>query len=67
MAGLDHLRRLIETAPGHLPAGGHLMLEIGWDQRPAVEALAETVAAYDRIGFRQDYGGHDRVAILRRR
>jgi release factor glutamine methyltransferase len=64
--GLDHLRRLIDQAPQHLGAGGYLMLELGSDQRRAVEDLARRVPGYDQVGFRKDYAGRDRVVCLRR-
>ncbi len=65
--GLEHLRGLVEQAPAYLARGGFLMLEIGADQRMSVEDLANAVQDYDRIEFRQDYAGRDRVAILQRR
>jgi release factor glutamine methyltransferase len=37
--GLDDLRHLATRAPAHLRAGGWLLLEHGWDQAPAVQAL----------------------------
>ena len=65
--GLVHLAHLIQAAPGHLAGGGWLVLEIGHDQRAAVQCLADGVGAYDPVVFGQDYGGRDRVARLRRR
>jgi release factor glutamine methyltransferase len=65
--GLDAVRVIIDGAGGHLTPGGHLLLEIGHDQRPAVEAIAGAAADYDGVEFGRDYSGHDRVAILRRK
>ena len=37
--GLDFYRRIAREAPGHLRAGGHLLLEVGSGQAPAVAAM----------------------------
>jgi len=63
-AGLDCLDRIIAAAPACLHPGGGLFLEIGHDQLPAVQRLAEKCGAYRDVACRQDYGGHDRVACL---
>ncbi len=63
-AGLDCLDRIIATAPACLRPGGGLFLEIGHDQFPVVQRLAENRGAYREAVCRQDYGGHDRVACL---
>ncbi len=63
--GLTHLRHLVHTAPAHLVQGGWLALEMGFDQRPAVEALASAAAVYDEVIFKRDYGGRERVVCLR--
>ncbi|MBC2738971.1 peptide chain release factor N(5)-glutamine methyltransferase [Thiobacillus sp.] len=39
--GLDDLRRLIAAAPGHLKPGGVLLVEHGYDQANAVQALLQ--------------------------
>lgn len=64
--GLDDLTRIIDAAPHHLLPGGYLILEMGYDQRSAVADLATQTQAYDQIVFSEDYGGHDRVAQLRK-
>ncbi len=63
--GLDSLRHLIRMAPLRLVPGGWLVLEMGADQRPAVEALISDSGAYDTVEFRRDYAGKERVACLR--
>ena len=65
--GLVHLDRLIRKAPDYLAGGGWLVLEIGFDQRLAVERIAEAASAYDQVVFGQDYGGRDRWVRLHRR
>ena len=63
--GLTHLRHLIHTAPVHLVHGGWLALEMGFDQRCALEELISASGLYDRVIFSRDYGGRDRVVCLR--
>lgn len=64
--GLSAIRRLIATAPDHLCAGGHLLLEIGWDQAPAVERIVRDIPAFSPPRIRKDDAGRDRVAILQK-
>jgi release factor glutamine methyltransferase len=57
--GLDDIRHIIRHAPMHLHAGGHLLLEHGCNQGPAVaELLAQS--GFIHIGQRQDLAGHIR-------
>ena len=65
--GLDDIGRILSRAPAYLVPGGHLVLEIGYDQAGAVRRLAEATGAYGEMTLRRDYGGHDRVVHLRRR
>jgi release factor glutamine methyltransferase len=48
-----------------LKAGGWCGLEIGYDQRGAVEALLR-VAGFEAIETRRDLGDRDRVVIGRK-
>jgi release factor glutamine methyltransferase len=64
--GLDAIRVLVAEAPRWLRPGGWLVLEIGADQGPAVEALL-TAASYEDVDIRPDLAGRDRVAVARRR
>ncbi|KPJ75926.1 MAG: modification methylase HemK [Deltaproteobacteria bacterium SG8_13] len=64
--GLRCLEKIIDAAAGCLRAGGHLLLEIGHDQKEAVAAMIERAGGYEDVTFLQDYGGHDRVASMRR-
>jgi len=63
--GLDLIRELIADLPRLLAPQGEAILEHGWNQGPAVRALA------DAGGFQadtiQDLGGKDRFAHLRRK
>ncbi|MBU3932684.1 MAG: peptide chain release factor N(5)-glutamine methyltransferase, partial [Proteobacteria bacterium] len=52
---------------GRLKGGGRIFLEIGAGQKELVETLFRDEGAYGDIGFREDYGGMDRVASARRK
>lgn len=57
--GLDDIRHIIAHAPAYLRAGGHLLLEHGFDQAQAVaQILAQ--AGFIQIEHRQDLSGHMR-------
>ena len=60
-AGLDHLRRLLAQAPDFLRPGGAVLLEIGYDQGPAVIELARQVFPHAAIRLHQDLAGLDRL------
>ena len=63
--GLDDVRVLIAGAPDHLTVDGHLVLEIGADQGPAVSGLFDAHGYRDRV-IHADLAGRDRVAVARR-
>jgi len=65
--GLFYIRQLIRKAHHYLSTGGHLLLEIGHDQKPAVERIADDTGVYDSVVFTKDYGGFDRVVSMRKR
>ena len=54
--GLDDIRAIIGQAPGHLKAGGWLLLEHGYDQANAVCNMLEQ-AGFATIGSRPDLAG----------
>lgn len=62
--GLDAIRRLLQQAPAHLAQGGALMLEIGADQGPAVQALAEAAFPGARVHVKRDLAGLDRLVVV---
>jgi release factor glutamine methyltransferase len=62
--GLAIYRRLIPEAASHLNAGGHLLMEIGYGQRDAVELLLKK-AGFGEIRFVDDLQGIPRVAMGR--
>lgn len=57
--GLDAYREIIRTGAARMQAGAPLVLEIGYDQRAAVEALL-AAAGFTGMGHKADLGGHDR-------
>lgn len=63
--GLLFYRALIARYADHLKPNGAFAFEIGYDQREAILSLAEA------FGFdctvTKDYGGNDRVALLKRK
>ncbi len=60
--GLNDIRFIVANSPLHLTPGGWLVLEIGTDQGAAVRALLGS-AGFTEVEIRQDFAGHDRVAI----
>ena len=54
--GLDDLRQIIATAPGHLAGGGWLLLEHGWDQAAPVSALL-LARGFEAVESRPDLAG----------
>lgn len=63
--GLDFYRRIISQAPGYVNPGGFLALEVGIHQAEAVAALAKAGGIFTVEAICQDYGGVERVLILR--
>lgn len=57
--GLQDIRQIIAQAPSRLIPGGWLLLEHGWDQAQAVQALLRQ-AGFEKIASRQDLAGVDR-------
>ncbi len=63
--GLQVIRPLVSGAKEHLQPGGWLLIEIGYDQGPAVEALLME-AGFAEVRIRKDLAGKDRIAQARR-
>ncbi len=64
--GLDCYREILAHAHSCMSFGGALMLEIGYDQREAIEGLLRSDGRYGRIRFIQDLAGHDRVVFVKK-
>ena len=54
--GLDDIRSIVAQAPAHLLPGGWLLLEHGWDQAGAVQALLRA-AGFAEVQSRKDLAG----------
>jgi release factor glutamine methyltransferase len=65
--GLKCIRHIIESAHRYLKTGGSIALEIGYDQKADVQAIAGEVGKYSAPQIIKDYGGHDRVALMVRK
>jgi release factor glutamine methyltransferase len=65
--GLGCLRKIIGTAHRLLNPRGSLILEIGHDQKAAVQRVIERCGKYDEVVFSKDYSGMDRVALMRKK
>lgn len=64
-SGMDFYRYILKTYGERLKDGGCFIFEIGYDQREDIIALAlELGYGYCRVT--KDYGGNDRVAVIRR-
>jgi release factor glutamine methyltransferase len=64
--GLDAIRHLVAEAPAWLQPGGWLVLEIGSGHGQRVAELLDD-AGFEEVAISADLGGHDRVAVGRRR
>lgn len=63
--GLDFYRAIAEHYRQTVRPGGALALEIGWQQRQAVEQLLRQ-CGWVEVRCLQDYGGNDRCVLARR-
>jgi release factor glutamine methyltransferase len=63
--GLRVIRALIGEAPRYLDAGGHLLMEIGFDQHEAVRRLIDP-RVWALLDIHQDLQGIPRTVALRR-
>lgn len=65
--GLNCIERLIRHSAAFLSDQGWLLLEIGYDQKEAVAAIAGHTNAYETIHFTRDHRHIDRIALLRKK
>jgi len=65
--GLKSYRAIIGAAGSHLAPGGALLLEIGSNQREAVQQIAAQAGGYEDVQCAADYAGRDRVVSLRKK
>jgi release factor glutamine methyltransferase len=62
--GLSVIRRLVSEAPRHLKPGGHLVMEIGFDQHEQIAALV-VPRVWTLLDIRRDLQGIPRTVVLR--
>lgn len=65
--GLDCLRHIIEEAFHHLKTGGHLLLEMGHDQRESVAGIIHSCGFYEEVCFFDDYGDNNRIVVMKKK
>lgn len=63
--GLSHIQRLFAESSSHLRPDATLILEFGYDQREAIEALARAAFPNASITVGVDYAGWDRYIVIR--
>jgi release factor glutamine methyltransferase len=64
--GLAIIRRLLRDAPAYLMNGGHLLMEIGFDQRVAVEQLVDS-RIWKLLDIQKDLQGIPRTVVIQKR
>jgi release factor glutamine methyltransferase len=64
--GLDLYRRIVEKVREFLKPDGMLLLEIGYQQGPAVRELLEKTGVFAQIQIDKDLQRHDRVVAAQR-
>jgi len=64
--GLDVYRKIVEKADQFLKPDGVLLLEIGYQQGPAVRDLLEQTSVFAQIRIDKDLQSHDRVVTAMR-
>ena len=65
--GLLCLRHIINKAHLYLQQKGHLILEIGHDQRKDVQKIVDQCLKYENVVYTKDYSGYDRVVQMRKK
>lgn len=63
-SGMDFYRYILNAYRACLTDGGCFIFEIGYDQREDITALARELG-YGYCAVEKDYGGNDRVAVIR--
>lgn len=63
--GLTMIRRLLNEASAYLVAGGHLVFEIGYDQRAAVEQLIDR-RVWRLVAVHSDLQGIPRTVVVQK-
>ncbi|MGB5159362.1 peptide chain release factor N(5)-glutamine methyltransferase [Desulfobacterium sp. N47] len=64
--GLACIKHIIKNAHKFLNKSGTLLLEIGYDQKKAVDEIIKETGRYAQASFRKDYSGFDRVVCAKK-
>jgi len=64
--GLDFYRHIIALAPDFLKEGGFLIMEMGFDQKGAVEDILQEQKELQLTKVIKDYSGIDRVIVCKK-
>ena len=65
--GLYFIKKIIHDAHRYLKPKGVLLLEIGHDQKQAVQKIIDNCNAYEEVTFQKDYSGQDRMVYMRKK
>jgi len=65
--GLSFYRRLVKDSGSFLRSGAFMALEVGIHQAQAVKQLAEKAGCFEKPEIRKDFGGIERVVVMRKR
>ena len=65
--GLQSIKHIIHSAPLFLSKNGYVFLEIGHDQKNAVEKIINSCGQFDEVVFTKDYSGYYRFVQMRKK
>jgi release factor glutamine methyltransferase len=65
--GLGCLQLIINDAHSYLNRQGHLLLEMGHDQKKPIQKIIERCAVYEDIIFSKDYSGYNRIVQMQKK
>ncbi len=65
--GLCCLKHIIDEAYIYLNKNGHLILEIGHDQKHRIQSFIEACDRYEEVSFIKDYGGNWRIVQMKKK
>lgn len=64
--GLDFYRRIIDGSPAYLKQGGFLIMEMGFNQKNAIENIFQNAGNFEIISAVKDYSNIERVIVARK-
>ncbi|MDH5704821.1 MAG: peptide chain release factor N(5)-glutamine methyltransferase [Candidatus Aminicenantes bacterium] len=63
--GLEVIEQVIQGALPYLKPGGYLIIEMGYNQRDAVQSIFDACSSWEKVKFFNDLAGVDRAAAAR--